>query len=407
MLLKDLILMALSSLKANKLRSLLTMFGITIGVFSVLGVMTAIQAVESSIEEGLAELGANTFEITKNPALLFRGPRTKSTRPDFTYQEATEFKRLMKNAPAKIGLETRDRAEKVSFGSIETNPVIDIIGGDQNYITANSYQINYGRNLSNEDLIYARNLAIIGPGVQEKLFPAIDPLNRMITINGKKYRIIGVLKEKGSVFGQSQDDIVLIPITRFLYYYGNLRQMSFTVQASSKAVYQDVMDQSIGSMRIVRGQEPGEENNFSLRTNEALIESFNEVSNTVQIGAFIISVIALLTAGIGIMNIMLVSVTERTKEIGVRKSLGAKNSSVLSQFLIEAVILSELGGLIGIVLGVIGGNLFAAQLNSSLIFPWDWAITGLVVCSAIGIGFGLYPAYKASRLNPVEALRFE
>ncbi len=399
--------MALSSLKANKLRSLLTMFGITIGVFSVLGVMTALQAVESSIEEGLAELGANTFEITKNPALLFRGPRTKSTRPDFTYQEATEFKRLMKNAPAKIGLETRDRAEKVSFGSIETNPVIDIIGGDQNYITANSYQINYGRNFRNEDLIYARNLAIIGPGVQEKLFPAIDPLNRMITINGNKYRIIGVLKEKGSVFGQSQDDIVLIPITRFLYYYGNLRQMSFTVQASSKAVYQDVMDQSIGSMRIVRGLEPGEENNFSLRTNEALIESFNEVSNTVQIGAFIISVIALLTAGIGIMNIMLVSVTERTKEIGVRKSLGAKNSSVLSQFLIEAVILSELGGLIGIVLGVIGGNLFAAQLNSSLIFPWDWAITGLVVCSAIGIGFGLYPAYKASRLNPVEALRFE
>ncbi len=407
MRLKDLLVMALESLKANKLRSSLTMFGITVGVFSVLGVMTAIQAVESSIEEGLAELGANTFEITKNPAVLFKGKRNRSSRPDFTYKQALRFKRLMADSPANVGLEIVDRGEKVAFGNTETNPVIEIIGGDQHYITANSYEIEYGRNLNPEDVTYARNVVIIGPGVQEKLFPAVNPLGRIITANGKPFRVIGVFKEKGSIFGESQDDLVLIPISRFIYSYGKLRNLSFTVQSLTKASYESVMDQAIGTMRVVRGLKPGQENNFSLRTNEALIESFNEISNTIQIGAFIISVIALLTAGIGIMNIMLVSVTERTKEIGVRKSLGAKNSSVLSQFLIEAVILSEFGGVIGIVLGVIGGNAFATQVKSSLIFPWDWAIIGLVVCSAIGIGFGLYPAYKASKLNPVEALRFE
>lgn len=407
MRLKDLLLMALESLKANKLRSGLTMFGITIGVFSVLGVMTAIQAVESSIEEGLAELGANTFEITKNPAVLFRGRRNRTNRPNFTYKQAREFKRLMQNAPANIGLEVTDRNEKVSFGGQETNPINDIVGCDENYITANSYEMGYGRNLSPEDVLYARNIAIIGPGVQEALFPAINPLEQIIQVNGKSYRIIGVLKEKGSVFGESQDDIVLVPISRFLFNYGQRRSLSFTVQSLTKTDYDDVMDQSIGTMRVVRGLKAGEENNFSLRTNEALIESFNEISDTIQIGAFIISVIALITAGIGIMNIMLVSVTERTKEIGVCKSLGAKNRSLLTQFLIEAVILSEMGGLIGILLGVIGGNAFASQLNSALIFPWNWAFIGLIVCSAIGIGFGLYPAYKASRLNPVEALRFE
>jgi putative ABC transport system permease protein len=216
------------------------------------------------------------------------------------------------------------------------------------------------------------------------------------------------LAEKGTAFGQSQDDICILPITRFFENYGEAkRTINIATQSFTQANYDATFDRGVGEMRIARGLKPNEENDFEIYTNDSLKSAFVSVAGVVRIGAFVISFIALIAAGIGIMNIMLVSVTERTKEIGVRKSIGARSRDILQQFLAEAVFISEAGGILGIILGVIGGDLLAYWLKVDLIFPYGWAIVGLVVCSAIGIGFGFYPAYRAAALDPIEALRYE
>src|SRR4030081_2953008 len=227
-------------------------------------------------------------------------------------------------------------------------------------------------------------------------------------MSGHTYTVIGVLAEKGTSFGQSQDDISLMPITRFFENYGEAnRTVNIATQAFSTDTYNRTFDKGIGAMRIARGLRANQENDFEIYTNDSLKSAFVNVAGVVRIGAFVISFIALVAAGIGIMNIMLVSVTERTKEIGVRKSIGARSKDIMRQFLTEAVFISEAGGVLGIILGVIGGDLLAAWLKVDLIFPFGWALAGLIVCSAIGIGFGLYPAYRAASLDPIEALRFE
>src|SRR4030081_2226406 len=225
---------------------------------------------------------------------------------------------------------------------------------------------------------------------------------------GHTYTVIGVLAEKGTSFGQNQDDICFMPITRFFENYGEAnRTVHIATQPFSTELYNRTLDTGISAMRIARGLGANQENDFEIYTNDSLKSAFISVAGVVRIGAFVISFIALVAAGIGIMNIMLVSVTERTKEIGVRKSIGARRRDILHQFLTEAVFISEAGGVLGIILGVIGGDLLAAWVKVDLIFPYGWALAGVIVCSAIGIGFGLYPAYRAAVLDPIEALRFE
>src|SRR4030081_845621 len=227
-------------------------------------------------------------------------------------------------------------------------------------------------------------------------------------MSGHTYTVIGVLAEKGTSFGQSQDDICFMPISRFFENYGEAnRTVNIATQPFSTELYSRTLDKGISAMRIARGLRADQENDFEIYSNDSLKSAFASVAGYVRVGAFVISFIALVAAGIGIMNIMLVSVTERTKEIGVRKSIGARSRDILRQFLAEAVFISEAGGVLGIILGVIGGDLLAVWLQADLIFPYGWAIAGLVVCSAIGIGFGFYPAYRAASLDPIEALRFE
>ena len=217
-----------------------------------------------------------------------------------------------------------------------------------------------------------------------------------------------MLEKKGSAFGQSQDDLILVPITKFFADFGSAnRTVNIATQSTSQATYNATLDQAIGAMRIARGLKLGEPNDFEIYSNDSLITAFAQIADQIRVGAFVVSAIALLAAGIGIMNIMLVSVTERTREIGLRKALGARKPDVIRQFLLEAIMLSELGGIAGIVAGIAGGNGIAVWLDISMVFPYGWAITGLVVCSVIGIGFGFYPAWKAASLNPIEALRFE
>jgi putative ABC transport system permease protein len=400
--------LALSSLSANKLRSGLTMLGIAVGVFSVIGVMTVISGLRTNIERGLNVLGANSFQFSKYPAINFSDPRQRfANRQDITYEQASRFKELMRDT-AEVSLMLRRGGRRVTYHDRRTNPNIAMYGGDENFVTSRNFEIATGRNIGPDDVEFGRSVVILGSEVVKRLFLNEDPLGRLVRMDGQSYTVIGVMAEKGSAFGQSQDNIAITTITHYLQSYGRVgRSVGINVQASDQASLVVAQETALGMMRLVRGLEPEDPNDFELFSNDTLIESFNKVAGIIAVGAFVISAIALLASGVGVMNIMLVSVTERTKEIGIRKSIGAKKFNILTQFLIEAVLLSMVGGLAGITLGVVGGNVAAQFLNAAMVFPWGWAITGLTVCSAIGVGFGFYPAWKAASLDPIEALRYE
>jgi putative ABC transport system permease protein len=409
----EILRMALGSLGVNKLRSFLTMSGITIGVFSVIGVMTAVTALRSSIETGISFLGANMFQFAKFP-ISGGGDgsqrRRLQLRRDITLAEAQRYERLMEGISDVNCLKTFDRTGRAQafYAGRKTTPGLTFAGSNEHFITANQYSIELGRNLTADDLELARPVIIIGQGILTRLFPSENPLGKSIKIRERTYTVIGTFATKGSLFGGNQDDIALVPITRFLNDFGSERvSVNIATQAANQAVYNDTMEKAITAMRIVRGLEPEDENDFEVYSNDSLISAFAKVADVIAAGSFVISGIALLAAGVGIMNIMLVSVTERTKEIGIRKSIGARKKNILTQFLIEAVVISLAGGIMGIALGVLGGNGLALMLKASVIFPWNWAAIGILVCSGIGVGFGFYPAWKAAALDPIEALRYE
>src|SRR2546426_943093 len=318
MLFSEIIKMAWSSLGATKLRSALTMLVITIGVFSVISVMTAIGALQYSIENGISFLGSNIFQFGKYPANISASGDVQEkfrNRHNITYQQALHYYRLMEGEAREIclksfGYEVKGQAV---YDGVKTTPSLLIVGTNRSFLTANAYTLGYGRNLNDEDVDLSRRVIVVGKMIEKRLFPHETPIGKVVRVSGHTYTIVGVLAEKGTAFGQSQDDLYIMPV----------------------------------------------------------------------------------------------SVTERTKEIGVRKSIGARSRDILRQFLTEAVFISEAGGVLGIILGIIVGDLLAAWLKVDLIFPYGWAIAGLLVCSAIGIGFGLYPAYRAANLDPIEALRYE
>ena len=400
---------ALTALKTNKLRSGLTMLGVAIGVFSVIGVMTALSVIASSIESGLSFLGSNLFQFAKYPAINTGGdPEIKfANRRNVSLAEANEYKRLMEGQAGAICLKVFDGGKPASYERVKIQG-LTLVGTNEAFLIANSYTLGYGRNLAAEDVDLARSVVVVGSRVEKKLFPNQSPVGKTIKINEKPYQIIGVLAEKGSSFGQSQDDLLLVPITRYFSDFGWVnRTVNIATQSTSQATYNQTLDKAIGAMRAARGLKLGQENDFAIYSNDTLVAAFASIAGTIRIGAFVISAIALLAAGIGIMNIMLVSVTERTREIGVRKAIGARKNDIVRQFLLEAIVLSELGGLAGILIGVIGGNGIALWLDIAMVFPWGWALTGLIVCSLIGMGFGWYPAWKAASLHPIDALRWE
>jgi len=404
----EIIRMALGALKTNRLRSALTMLGVTIGVFSVIGVMTALSVISGSIETGLSFLGSNLFQFAKYPVVNSRDPEEQfKNRRNITLDQANEYKRLMEHDAAAVCLKVFDGGKAVGFGTAKKQGNT-VVGTNENFVVSNSFTIAYGRNLTAEDVALGRNVCVIGADIQKKLFSNETPLGKTVKVNGKPYQVSGVFVEKGSSFGQSQDNIVIVPITKFFSDFGRQnRTVNIATQSTSQETYNQTLDKAIGAMRIARGLKVEQDNDFEVYSNDTLLSAFGQVANTVRVGAFVVSVIALLAAGIGIMNIMLVSVTERTREIGVRKAIGARRDDIIKQFLFEAVVLSELGGLAGILFGVAGGNGVAFWFDMSVVFPWGWALTGLIVCSIIGIGFGWYPAWKAASLEPVEALRYE
>ena len=409
MLFIEILRLALAALNANKLRSSLTILGISVGVFSVIGVMTVIAGLRGQVEANLTVLGSASFQINKYPAISFSDPRERfRNRRDITYPMADRFKEQMGES-VKVNLAIYRRGQRVINGDRKTNPNTQLIGTDENFLTAQNYDVAFGRNISVEDVALGRPICVIGDEVAKVLFPNEDSIGRLVRVNGQNYSVVGQFAAKGTRFGQSMDNLVVTPITRWLAIYGRAwRSIGINVQAPSQVELVATQDRAIGVMRLVRELEPEDGNDFEIFSNDSLIESFNKIMDVIAMGAFVISAIALLAAGVGVMNIMLVSVTERTREIGVRKSIGAKQSNILMQFLIEAVVLSLVGGLAGVFVGVVGGSLVAVfMVNGMLVMPWGWVAAGLLVCGGIGVVFGFYPAWKAARLDPIEALRYE
>ena len=407
-ILKESFWMAIDAIRQNKLRSILTLLGISIGVFSVIGVMTAIRTLESSVESGLNVFAANTFVIQKYPSIQI-GRRDKKirNRKNIDYDQ---FKKLKDRAtlPVLVSVSEGSSVRNVKYKDKVVKNYVELFGGDEGSLRIFKTYISDGRNIAPDDVRYARNVCVLGMDVVDKLFPFEDPISKKIQIEGLNYHIIGTAERQGEAFGRSQDNYIAIPITNYLQKFSNKwTTLSINVEAASDNDYDKTREEAIGIMRTIRKVKAGEDNDFEIETNDEMIETFSGFTSGIKLFALAVSIIALVVAGIGIMNIMLVSVTERIKEIGIRKAIGATKQDILTQFLMEAVFLSEFGGIVGIILGISAGNIVSIFFNIPAIIPFDWAIIGLVVCSAIGIGFGIYPAWKAAQLDPIESLRFE
>jgi putative ABC transport system permease protein len=377
--------------------------------------MTGISVIQSTIEQEMSVLGSTTFQVQKWPAGGFNNDvnwRKIMQRRPVTVANANAIREKVKTVDF-VGSELWDFGFKVKYRGESTNSNVTICGGTPEYPANNTHYINLGRNLSYEDVKVGRNVVVIGYAIAETLFPFTDPIEKVIKLDGHKYRVIGVFEQKTSAMGGGYDNYCLIPITRFQRIYGMKdrrgrdRSVNVTVRAISPELVPSAIEETRMVLRAVRNVPPREEDDFTIFTNDSQIRNFNSATAGVKVGAFVIGIIALIVAGIGIMNIMLVSVTERTREIGIRKSLGAKRKNILSQFLLEAIILCNIGGILGVVVGFGLGNIVTFFTGFAANIPFEWALGGLIFCTAVGLTFGLGPAILASKLDPIEALRYE
>lgn len=408
MKINQILAISLQSLKSNRLRTALTILGVVVGIFSIIVIMTILTMLQNSIDEGLSSLGKNTFQIQKNDNVFGGGPRMRDrNRKDLTIEDSERL-RLMLTQAKYVGVEQWEFGVVVKYGNKETNPNISVVGVNTDAMKTNDWNVQEGRDFREDDINYSSNVCLIFQPIVDKLFPNSNPIGKEIRVDGKPFRVIGVVEPQTALFGQSRDNYVIIPITTWQSIYGKYgRSVNITVMSQSKDDYNEVIEAATGYMRTIRKVDPGEPNDFFIFSNESMIEQTNQITGPIKLIALAISLIALVAAGVGIMNIMLVSVTERTREIGIRKALGARKTWILVQFLFEAIILCLIGGMIGIIIGVTIGNFAGSLLNAQSAVPWDWVLIGLTMCVAVGVIFGTYPAYKASNLDPIEALRYE
>ena len=398
--------MAFIAIRSSKLRSALTLLGIIVGVFSIIGVMTAVQVLQNSIESGLSNLGSNTFQIQKQPVIANRTQWMRSLKwKDITYEQAKTVKERITLAQY-IGIGVFQSSETVQFGALKTNPDVGVGGEEPEGIRTNNWSIKDGRNITDDDVKYGSYVVILMADVERKLFPHGGAVGSIVKIGAHRYTVIGTFESKGSTLAESENK-VNIPLSTFLNQYGKIRSVYIKVKAKSPETYDECLEETRMILRTLRKVAPGDEDNFSISSNDSLIATFNDFTLYVKLGVGLMSFISLLAAGVGIMNIMLVSVTERTKEIGIRKAVGARRSNILSQFITEAIVLCQIGGVIGVGLGILGGNLAALALNFPPVFPFDWALIGFAITTFVGVVFGVYPAWKAANLDPIESLRYE
>jgi putative ABC transport system permease protein len=403
--------MALKAIAAHKLRSALTLLGVLVGVFSIIVVMTAMRVLQSNIERQLASLGGETFMVRKWPGTMFGmsgGDYEKyRRRKNITINDGKRLKDKL-SLPANIGIEAMFWSGEIRTRYKTSAPFVRLYGETPGSFQARNWNLAEGRLLLDADVDGTRNVCVLGYGLATNIFSNSSGLGEVIKVDGINYTVVGVLESRGGMAGGDQDNFVVVPLTTCLNRYGHWwRSLNILVQASDRASYDATVDEVRAIMRVIRKVPPGKDDDFEIASNNSMIDSFKKFTQSVRIGVALVSSIALLAAGVGIMNIMLVSVTERTREIGIRRAIGAKKRNIMVQFILEAIVLCEVGGAIGVVLGILGGNLLALLMQLPPAVPLDAIILGLVVCSVVGIIFGTYPAWKAANLDPIESLRYE
>jgi len=402
--------MAISAVAAHKLRSALTLLGVLVGVFSIIVVMTTMRVMQSVVESELSQLGDQTFMVRKYPKVLFTRPEGLEKirrRKNITLQEGRRLQESVTLARA-VGVEASFWVGQIQTSYRRTAPDVRLYGNTPGSFPARNWIVQDGRGLAEADVDGARDVCVLGNSLARTIFPVGSPVGERVKIDGINYTVVGVLQPKGGSLGGDQDKFVIMPITTGLNRYGYIwRSLTIVVQARDRASYDACVEEVRGILRVIRKVPPGEPDSFEIASNDSLIAQFNAFTMTVRVGVAVVSSIALLAAGIGIMNIMLVSVTERTREIGIRRAVGAKKRNIMTQFIIEAIVLCEIGGVIGVLCGILGGNATAWYFKLDPVIPFDWIGLGLLICSVVGVVFGTYPAYKAANLDPIESLRYE
>lgn len=405
------IFLALRSIWANKLRTSLTMLIIAIGIMALIAILTSIDGLKASITSNFASMGTNTFSlIQKGTGIRIGGRGPRKVSEPISFEQAYNFKRSY-TIPSVVSVSVFGSSMGViKYDTKETKPNITIIGVDENYMTTAGYDLAVGRNLRATEAENGKFVCIIGQDLVDILFAGnpFAALGKQVKIKNVPYSVIGVLKAKGSSANFSGDKSVLIPITceRMFFRMPN-DNYSLSINIPTAEAMQEAISEAEGLMRRVRGLRVSEENDFEVEKSDGLIDTIVENTAKIQLAAVFIGLITLFGAAVGLMNIMLVSVTERTREIGILKSLGATRRSILNQFLTEAILICQIGGLVGIFWGILAGNGVSLILGSPFMIPWAWILLGLVLCFIVGLVSGIYPALRASKLDPIESLRYE
>ena len=420
----DTVALSFRTIRSNKLRTGITVAIIALGIAALVGIRTAIEAMTQKFTESFSAMGANGFSLryrqiwriqnnqgAKKEKKGQKKEKQSNQNKPITKQQAEDFKQAFK-FPSQVGLSMYGGGNAiVNFENKKTNPTVRVSGGDDNYIDLNGYKLSTGRNLNSLDVESGRNVCLLGKDVATTLFGDNDerPVDKIVRVNNIPYRVIGVLKEKGSTLGFSWDNAIITSYNNVRRFFNSGANASFSVgiKVAQVKLLDAAMGEAEGTFRSVRKLTTTEGNNFLIDKSDSFVDMLMKNLNWLTLSAIVIGFITLMGAAIGLMNIMLVAVTERTKEVGLIKAIGGKQRNVRNQFLYESIIISLLGAAFGIFIGILLGNIVSMLMSTGFVVPWMWVLLGIFICSLVGLLAGLYPAFKASRLNPIEALRYE